>query len=331
MTRTSVGHFVSEQARTKFLAAYDRAMELWPGPRQELDVETAYGSVHVHRYGAATGEPVVLLHGHAGHPSNWYPQVAALGEHHPVYAVDTLDDPGRSVQRIVAAGSAENAEWLDEVLAGLGLERVHLVGVSYGGWLALNQAVHAPGRLASVTSLDPGGIEKVPARFYLHMVAGLFGMLAPRPLRPAVGRLLANPALSAPREMIAPLMLAMRSYKPNSRPPARPFTDGELGAIALPVLVLVGRRSALLRPKRVVERVTALIAGVRAETVERAGHGLNLERPDVVNERLLAFIGSAAPGGAQRDRASKDRSTASQVAASSSEVTAAETNQQAMP
>ncbi|MFD4657444.1 alpha/beta fold hydrolase [Kitasatospora sp. NPDC058444] len=291
MTRTSVGHFVSEAAKAKFLAAYDRAMELWPSPRQELDVETAYGSVHVHRYGPATGEPIVLLHGHAGHPSNWYPQIEELGERHPVYAISTLDDPGRSVQRAVAAGSAENAVWLGEVLAGLGLERVHLVGVSYGGWLALNQAIHAPERLASVASLDPGGIEKVPARFYAHMVGGLFGMLAPRPLRPAVGRLLANPALSAPREMIAPLMLAMRSYKPSSRPPARPFTDEELASIALPVFVLVGRRSALLRPRQAVERVTALIPGVRAEIVKRAGHGLNLERPELVNERLLEFIG----------------------------------------
>lgn len=293
MTRTSVGHFVSEAARAKFLAAYDRAMELWPSPRQDFDVETAYGSVHVHRCGATTGEPIVLLHGHAGHPSNWYPQIAELGERRPVYAISTLDDPGRSVQRAVAAGSEENAAWLGEVLAGLGLERAHLVGVSYGGWLALNQAIHAPDRLASVTSLDPGGIEKVPARFYAHMVGGLFGMLAPRRLRPAVGRLLANPALSAPREMIAPMMLAMRSYKPSSRPPARPFTDEELASVRLPVLVLVGRRSALLRPHRVVERVTRLIPEVRAEIVERAGHGLNLERPEVVNERLLGFIGAA--------------------------------------
>ncbi|MGW3042314.1 alpha/beta fold hydrolase [Kitasatospora sp. NPDC001159] len=292
MTRTSVGNFVSEDARAKFLEAYDRAMELWPSPRRELDVETSYGTVHVHHYGPSEGEPVVLLHGHAGHPSNWYPQIAALGERHPVYAIDTLDDPGRSVQHAVAAGSEENAEWLGEVFAGLGLERVHLVGVSYGGWLALNQAIHAPDRLASVAPLDPGGIEKLPARFYAHMIGGLFGMLAPRALRPAVGRLLANPALSAPPEMIAPLMLGMRGYKPGSRPAARPFTDEELGSIELPVLVLVGKRSALLRPRQVVGRVTGLIPGVRAEILDRAGHGLNLEQPELVNERLLSFIGS---------------------------------------
>ncbi|GAA2033193.1 alpha/beta hydrolase [Catenulispora yoronensis] len=294
MTRTSVGHFVSEEARAKFLEAYDRAMELWPSPRRAVDVETSYGTVHVHCYGpaSAAGEPIVLLHGHAGHASNWSPQIAALGEHHPVYAIDTLDDPGRSVQRVVATGSEENAAWLGEVLSGLGLDRVHLVGLSYGGWLTLNQAIHSPERLASIAPLDPGGIEKVPARFYFHMIAGLFGMLAPRRLRPAVGRLLANPALSAPREMIAPLMLGMRSYRPKTRPAARPFTDEELASIALPTLVLVGKRSALLRPRQVLKRVTALIPGVQAEIVEHAGHGLNLERPDLVNERLLRFIAS---------------------------------------
>ncbi|MDH6142099.1 MULTISPECIES: alpha/beta fold hydrolase [Kitasatospora] len=292
MTRTSVGHFVSEEARAKFLEAYDRAMELWPSPRRELDVETAYGTVHVHHYGPQTGEPIVLLHGHAGHASNWYPQIAALGANHPVYAIDTLDDPGRSVQRAVATGSEENAAWLSEVFAGLGLERIHLVGLSYGGWLALNQAIHAPERLASIAPLDPGGIEKVPARFYAHMIGGLFGMLAPRPLRPALGRLLANPALSSPPEMIAPLMLGMRTYKPNTRPAARPFTDEELGSIELPTLVLLGSRSALVRPRQALKRVTALIPEVQAEIVQRAGHGLNLERPDLVNERLLRFVAS---------------------------------------
>ncbi len=95
-------------------------------------------------------------------------------------------------------------------------------------------------------------------------------------------------------------MLAMRSYKPSTRPAARPFTDEELRSIGVPALVLVGRRSAPLRPRRVVERVTALVPGVRVEVVERAGHGLNLERPELVTERLSAFVGGASGGGGLR-------------------------------
>ncbi|MEU9079302.1 alpha/beta hydrolase [Kitasatospora sp. NPDC048538] len=57
-------------------------------------------------------------------------------------------------------------------------------------------------------------------------------------------------------------------------------------------MVVQNGRGALLRPRRALDRVTARIPGVRAEIVPRAGHGLTLERPDLVNERLLSFIDS---------------------------------------
>ncbi|CAM5617364.1 hypothetical protein SALBM311S_08681 [Streptomyces alboniger] len=71
-----------------------------------------------------------------------------LGVDRPVYAVDTPGDPGRSVQREPIHQPERAAQWLDETLSGLGLERVRLVGSSYGGWLALNRAHRRPKRLA---------------------------------------------------------------------------------------------------------------------------------------------------------------------------------------
>ncbi|WP_337999694.1 alpha/beta fold hydrolase [Streptomyces murinus] len=58
------------------------------------------------------------------------------------------------MQRAALHEPEHAARWLDETLAGLGLDRVHLVGGSYGGWLALNQAHRRRDRLASVTLLD---------------------------------------------------------------------------------------------------------------------------------------------------------------------------------
>src|SRR4051794_4675373 len=104
-----VGRFTSAQARDRFLQAYDVAMGAWPQPRSEVDVHTRFGTVHVHRFGRTQGRPIVLLHGAAGTSSNWYPQVAELGACHPVYAIDTIDDPGRSVQQSVVIGSTDNA------------------------------------------------------------------------------------------------------------------------------------------------------------------------------------------------------------------------------
>jgi pimeloyl-ACP methyl ester carboxylesterase len=294
MTRTTVGRFVSDEAKERFLKAYEEAMGLWPGPREECDVETRFGTVHVHRAGAGQGEPIVLLHGHGGNSSNWYPQIEAFGEHHPVYAIDTIDDPGRSVQHTVAKDSRDNAAWLNDVLEGLDLDRVHLVGLSYGGWLTLNQAVYGAERLASVTLLDPGGLQKVPLRFLVSTILGLFAMLFPRRCRPWLARVLANHALIAPARLMAPIIMGTRTYRPGYRPAARPFTDDELRSIRLPALVLLAGRSMLLSPRKALQRVSALIPGVRAEIVPGIGHGLPLEAPELVNARVLRFIDSEA-------------------------------------
>ena len=77
--KAEVGSWVSEAAREKFMAAYERAFALWPQPVEEFDVETATATTRVHAYRPHPGgEPVVLLTGAGFNASGWYPHVAAL-------------------------------------------------------------------------------------------------------------------------------------------------------------------------------------------------------------------------------------------------------------
>ena len=296
MTKTKqskLGRFTSDAAREEFLRAYDVAMGAWPQPRQEFDVETAFGTVRAYRYGPTQGPPVVLLHGAQGSSANWHPQVATLGAHHPVYALDSIDDPGRSVQTAPVQDTADGAAWIEQTLAGLGLDGVHLVGMSYGGFLALAHAVHRPARLASVTLLDPGGLQKVPVKFYANLIAGALATMAPRSTRAWFADRLANAALVEPADQLAPIMIAARHWRSGRTTAARPFTDDELRSIRVPVQLVVAGRSSLLHPRQAVARAEALIPSVRAEIVPGAGHGLPLERPELVNQRILDFVASA--------------------------------------
>lgn len=284
----AIGRFTSEAAAAKFLAAYDAAFTLWPSPRQEFDVETPYGTTYVHRYGEAEGAPIVLLHGSASNAAQWYPNVAVLGEAHTVFAVDTLGDPGRSVQRAPIHEPATSAAWLDDVLIGLGLNGVHLVGHSYGGWLALNQALHRPERLISISLIDPGGLSKVGLRFYASIFVNALAGLAPRICRPFLARWLRNPVLVVP-EMLAVIFAGAAGFRVN-RPAPLPLTDDEIRAIRVPTLLLLGEHSALLRPTQVRDRVNEMMPRVQVEIIAETGHGPNLERPDEVNQRILDFI-----------------------------------------
>ena len=129
--KAEVGSWVSEAAREKFMAAYERAFALWPQPVEEFDVETATATTRVHAYRPHPGgEPVVLLTGAGFNASGWYPHVAALATAGPVYGVDAPGDPNPSILRAPLTPPESCAAWLDELLGKLSHRPAHLVGPS---------------------------------------------------------------------------------------------------------------------------------------------------------------------------------------------------------
>lgn len=294
-TRSGVTRFRSARAREKFLRGYDAAFALWPQPFDRLDVETRYGTTRVHRYGPTTGTPIVLLHGHGGNASLWYPQVEALGAEHPVYAVDAIDDPGGSVQRAPLSTSDDYADWLDEVLDGLGLSEVHLVGHSYGGWLTLNYASRRPHRVATLTAIDPAGIEDVRTRFLFSSLVGLLRLVTRSRPMPWLARRTANAALIIDWRVFGPSMGAIFTFGPQ-RSKGRRYDDGELAAVAAPALILIAGRTTLFHPESAAARVRSLIPHARVETIAEAGHGVPFEYPGEVNAAILAHVGGGGGG-----------------------------------
>ncbi|MFF4694996.1 alpha/beta fold hydrolase [Streptomyces chattanoogensis] len=293
--RADVGRYVNDALRDRYFTACDALYAMGAPLRAEVDVETNFGTTHVYRYGptdpaAQSRTPIVLVHGAGSCSAMWYPNTAALSADRPVYALDTPGDPGRSVQREPIHQPERAAQWLDETLAGLGLDRVHLIGSSYGGWLTLNQAYRKPGRLASATLLDPGGLEKVGLRFFVWIFASLFATSAPKALRPRLAAWLEQPVIIVP-ELRTMIRSGVRAYRIR-RPAPLPLSADELRTIRTPLYLLLGKRSLLVHPQRQVERVPRLIPGARAEIISNTGHGPQIDHAEQINRRMLDFMDS---------------------------------------
>jgi pimeloyl-ACP methyl ester carboxylesterase len=280
------GSWVSDAAREKFMTAYERVFALWPQPREELDVETATATTRVHAYRPHPGgEPVVLLTGAGGNAAAWFPHVTALAEAGPVYGIDMPGDANPSVPRALMTPPASCAAWLDELLSKLSDRPAHLVGFSYGGWVALNQALRAPDRVASITLLDPAGLTKPDARFYRWLTISGLATLTPMPLRRHLARWLDNPAMLQP-ELMTLMWAAIRGYRMEPKFPAI-LTDDELRAITLPVLLITGARSALLTPAEA--RARGRLMPHAQVAIVPGSHG-GFDRISELNQQIAAFI-----------------------------------------
>jgi pimeloyl-ACP methyl ester carboxylesterase len=168
---------------------------------------------------------------------------------------------------------------------------VHLVGFSYGGWVAMNQAIRAPRRVASLTLLDPAGLTKLDARFWRWLTICGLATLTPMPLRRRLARWLDSPAMLQP-ELMKLMWAAIRGYRAEPKFPGV-LTDDDLRAITVPVLLITGARSALITPAQARDR-GSLMPHAEVAVVPGSHGGFN--RIDELNNQITAFIKAHAAG-----------------------------------
>jgi len=109
-------------------------------------VEVEGGRVWYRRLGEGDALPVLLLHGGPGAAHDYMlPLAERLSEHRPAIVYDQLgcgraDKPDDTSLWTVDRSVTE----VDQVRAALGLEHCHLLGQSWGGWLAIDYMARGP-------------------------------------------------------------------------------------------------------------------------------------------------------------------------------------------
>ncbi|MFI7128728.1 alpha/beta fold hydrolase [Nonomuraea sp. NPDC050153] len=258
------------------------------GPPTEGLLEVPGGRVHLFQGGR--GAPVLFLHA-AGGAGRWHEIHELLARSFEVFAPD---HPG-------FGGSDEFAElegvddlvfhYLD-VIERLGLERPHVVGASFGGWVAAELAVARPDVIGSLTLLGPAGL-----RLPEHPVADLFLMTPDQ----VVGALFDDPAkasvlfsgepgiddvLAAYRDMTA---LARFSWHPFL---SNPKLERRLHRITARTLVACPSHDKVI-PVAHGARYAELIPQARFSQVEDCGHAMYFERPEEFARIVTEFLAEA--------------------------------------
>jgi pimeloyl-ACP methyl ester carboxylesterase len=288
--RRNVGHFRSERARAHFMHVYTAGMAQLPPVSESFDVSTSFGTVRTYRFdGPSDRPPVLLLPGRNASTPMYAVNLPPLLQRRTVYSVDLLGEAGLSVQHQPMTGPDDQAQWLDETLAGLGLKRVHLLGVSIGGWTATNAAVRRPGRAASLTLLDPAmTFATIPVKTMLASIA-MFVPGVPDPVVRRVLRWIAGGAEVDDSLPDAALISAGSTDFMLRSPMPKLFTDDELRSLDIPVLALIAGRSVIHDPAHAAARARNLLPRGQVELWADASHAINGEYASEIAETAADF------------------------------------------
>jgi pimeloyl-ACP methyl ester carboxylesterase len=226
------------------------------------------------------GEPVVLVHGLSGSTRWWSRNVPAVAERHRIYLVDL---PGFGAMRRFRRqfALAEAASWLSEWMEAVGLERVHLVGHSMGGYASVRLAASQPEKVRRLVLVAPAG---VPAQ--RSMLGHLFPLLlAARYATPAFMPVLVRDAL---RMGPTTLWRAARDLLAED-------VREDLRKIEASTLLVWGEKDPLI-PPMVGDLLRREIPDSRLLLLLGAGHVPMFDRPREFDAALLAFLAGEPVG-----------------------------------
>lgn len=294
MSMPEYSPYRSEAARDSYLAYYDSlALKRWPVASEKRMVPTSYGETFVRISGPADAPPLVLLPGAVATSLMWAPNIRELSDACRTYAVDMIGDVGRTTCTKPVRRVYDLLAWLDELFDALDLrEGICLTGASYGGWLTLQYAAHAPQRLNAAIPLEPGGsVLRINVRFMASLIiAGIFS----RWLLPPLCRwIFADMARKDPQwldDLLGELRMGMRSLAPRSLPMPPVWTDAEWQTLSVPTLFLVGEHETIYDPEKAVSRLRRVAPQVATEIIPGAGHDLSMAQAEMVNGRIIEFV-----------------------------------------
>ncbi|MCI0430665.1 MAG: alpha/beta hydrolase [Rhodospirillales bacterium] len=255
---------------------------------------------------AGSGETVLLLHSSASSSAQWRPLSEILQARWRVLVPD-LHGYGQTDQRpgLASPGLADAAALADAVLAE-SADRIHLVGHSYGGAVALRLAADRPERLLSLTLIEPvsfhllrgappGAAEHALFREVAALAADVTQAATEGDGRRGMARFIdywnGEGAWMRTRPDVQSALALQTArvaldFRATMTDPMRLEASGRIPA---PALILRGAASP--RPTR---RIAALVAQVlpnaRLQTIEGAGHMLPLTHREPVNAAIAEHL-----------------------------------------
>jgi len=235
---------------------------------------------------AGQGPLLLFLHGIRGNRRNWHLQLEAFSKNFRAAAWDARgygdsDDYDGALQFDHFSGDVLR------VAGHLKAKKLHLVGLSMGGRIARNVALHYPERLHTLTlvSTTPG-FDALSAdevrRFVTERKTS-----TPETVRRLLGSRARPGAFDELAESLS--LLHEESYRKTLEASVAQDRGAPLEKIRVPTLVIAGNEDQVY-PPALARDVARRIPGSELVMIQGAGHVVNLEQPERFNKIVLDFL-----------------------------------------
>lgn len=297
-----IGGFISEEGKNEFIDVYELAMKDLPKPTEEFGVDTEFGKAKVYKFseeGTASKTPLLLLPGKSASTPMWEPNLKDMMKERSIYTVEIIGEPGLSVQTKEINTAENQAVWLNKVIEQFPEETIHLAGLSFGGWNAVNVTVYNSMKIKSLILIDPLSVfGPIPLKIITDplkkiLVAIPASMpIIPRSIREKMFRYISGGAETDENVPTARLIeTGIRTYR-SVLPMPEDITEKQLQEIKIPVLGIIAENSTMNNAERAMDVGLKNLRNPLSNMImfQNASHAITGEYPEKLSRSILNFI-----------------------------------------
>jgi len=300
----AIHHELSEQELQKDLAGDLLSVK-------DSDVQSLYTVVDnkkFHYLKTGDGPPLILIHGWVCTGYFWKPIMEKLYKNYTVYAVDLMGHgfSEKKLPKNTILTPENQAGWVKSFMNNLSIKKAFVVGHSMGGETAAWLAYKYPESVEKLVLMDAIGLKEnfslIP--WYARMTQRSF-MINFTPdffSETMVGfftnHLMKGKKSKLPDWFVKDVVLQNTNTEEDSKALLKATKEGlfkeyikdsEVSTISVPTLCLWGREDNVV-PVQLAKKYHNLIKTSSLDIVDGAGHLLPVEKPDLVAEKLGAFL-----------------------------------------
>jgi len=260
------------------------------------------------------GYPIIFIHEFASDMRGWESQIRYLSRGYRCITYNARGYPPSDVPEDPASyGWQVAVDDIDAVMRGLKIKRAHLVGLSMGGYAALQFELRRPGKASSIVAAGVGsGSHPSQRDAWLRETSVLARIFLDHGMVAMAERMARGPARiqlkykdwKSWREYVTRLrqhsplgMSNTMAHCQASRPSLHDLRD-QFSEMTVPVLLAVGDEDVRCLDTNLMLKSALPNAGLWI--CPNAGHAINLEEPEAFNAQTETFLTAVERGSWRR-------------------------------
>jgi 3-oxoadipate enol-lactonase len=261
-------------------------------------MKASVGNIDLYYEFHGDGDPLILIRGLGSNADHWYEQVPVLSKD---YRVVTFDNRGMARSGDPGGDFSIKDMAMDTLglMGVLGIKKAYVLGLSMGGMIAQEMAIHFPERIDRLilACTHCGGPHQVSASAEIRaLFMDMIYVASPEAKMKAAACLFDPNTLEKRPEVAGKYSEISLKHPADSKLLRRQWeaalkhdTYDRLPQIKAPTLVLTGAADLLVPPENariLAERIPSAVQKV----ISGGGHQVLVEQPEACNEAILQFL-----------------------------------------